>query len=704
MFLLRGPGYELALVFGLVGPFVASLWVALGRSRAPVFGSLARGAWVSAAVLLVAFLGGLQSPACERGQAYALMLLGPTLGTVLAALCTEAALFARLRSAKLQRIPRALIGLLMPLAPICIGLYGIYASPAVFAYSEFVGYFAGPLYDRVEYRFETLLSYRAGSILLGVGLSLLLRKQAVRLGILCLGGYFLVRSLGDQLGHETSAESLSRALSGQVRFNGCLVTYAEEKTSRAEAELIARECSVHLGELAEYFEVEPEREVLVRLFGSVEEKARWTGAGRTYVAKPWRGEIYVHSSGYPHPTLRHELAHIVAARFGRGPFRIAGELGGWIPDPGRIEGFAVAAAPHENSDGTLLEWARAQVVVGAMPPLRRLFQFGFYGESSARAYGAAGAFIAYLREEYGAGALRAWYGGADLEELTGQSIAELERGFHRALERETVPEVVQSAARARYSGPATLERICPHAVDRILARAERTCSLDPRAAERLASQAWTWEPRAREASLFLSRCYLGAGASDEARRLLGPVPGEPPWTEEQKREGRADLDWLEGRAERALDAYRELLSEASSSGQRRALWLKIWALTDARGSADETLVRELLARRAGPVEIVSYLAQSAESEESEFLRAYLLGRALLSLGQPGPAADAFLRAQTERAPSLEFEQENERSLMVSLCQARRSEEAKQVFESLDLSTRSAARRLELEGIQRRCLP
>ncbi len=704
MFLLRGAGYELALVFGLLGPFVASLWVALGRAHVPVFGSVGRGALVSAAVLMVAFLGDLRGPSCERAEAYALMLLGPTLGTLLAALCTEAALSVRQRFEKLQRIPRALFGVLVPLVPIFIGLYGIYASPAVFAYSEFVGYFAGPLYDRVEYRFETLLSYRAGSLLLGVGLALLLKRQAFRVGILCLGGYFLLRSYGDQLGHETSAESLSRALAGEVRFDGCLLTYAEEKTSRAEAELIARECSVHLRELAEYFEVEREREVVVRLFGSVEEKARLTGAGRTYVAKPWRGEIYVHSSGYPHPTLRHELAHIVTARFGRGPFRIAGELGGWIPDPGRIEGFAVAAAPHENSDGTLLEWARAQVVVGAMPPLRRLFQFGFYGESSARAYGAAGAFIAYLRQEYGAGTLRAWYGGADLEELTGQSTAELERGFHRALERETVPEVVQSAARARYSGPATLERVCPHAVDRVLARAERTCSLDPRVAERLASQAWAWDPRAREASVFLSRCYLGAGTPDEARRLLGPVPGEPPWTEEEKREGLADLDWLEGRAERALSAYRELLSEASSSGERRALSLKIWALTDARGLADETLVRELLVRRASPIEVVSYLAQSAESDESEFLRAYLLGRALLSLGQSGPAADAFLRAQRERAPRLELEQENERNLMVSLCQARRSEEAEQVFESLDLSTRSVARRLELEGILRRCLP
>lgn len=704
MFLLRGPGYELALVFGLLGPFVASLWVAFGRPRAPVSGSVVRGALVSAAVLLAAFLGGLQSPACERGEAYALMLLGPTLGTILAALSAEAALSLRQRAREPKVIPRVLVGLGVPMVPLLIGLYGIYASPSVFAYSEFVGYFSGPIYDRVEYRFETLLSYRAGSVLLACGLAFLLRRWPLRFGILCLSGYLALRSFGDQLGHETSARSLERGLAGQVRFDGCLVTYAEEQTSRADAELVARECAVHLRELAEYFEVEREREVVVRLFASVEEKARWTGAGRTYVAKPWRGEVYVHASGYPHPTLRHELAHIVAARFGRGPFRIAGELGGWIPDPGRIEGFAVAAAPHENSDGTLAEWARAQAVVGAMPPLRRLFQFGFYGESSARAYGAAGAFVAYLREEYGAGALRAWYGGRSLEELTGQTIAELESGFLRALERETVPEVVQSAARARYAGPATLERVCPHAVDRLLARAERTCSLDPRAAERLASEAWSWDPRARESSVFLSRCYLGAGAADDARRLLGPVPGEPAWTEEEKREGLADLDWLEGRGEQALDTYRELLSEASSSGERRALWLKIWALTDARGSADEALIREVLAARAGPVEIVSHWAESTDSAESEFLRSYLLGRALLALGQTGPAADAFLRARRERAPSLELEQENERNLVMSLCRERRSEEAAQVFETVDLTARSSARRLELEGIQRRCLP
>ena len=76
----------------------------------------------------------------------------------------------------------------------------------------------------------------------------------------------------------------------------------------------------------------------VFLFASDAEKGAYMGASHTYIAKPWRGEVYVQAAGFPHPTLGHELAHVVSGSFGVGPFHVAGPLGGIIPDPGRIEG------------------------------------------------------------------------------------------------------------------------------------------------------------------------------------------------------------------------------------------------------------------------------------------------------------------------------------------------------------------------------
>ena len=65
--------------------------------------------------------------------------------------------------------------------------------------------------------------------------------------------------------------------------------------------------------------------------------------------------------------LAHELAHVVSGSFGSGPFRVAGPLGGLIPDPGRIEGIAVAASPGEDDDFTLFEWSKALLDLNLLP-------------------------------------------------------------------------------------------------------------------------------------------------------------------------------------------------------------------------------------------------------------------------------------------------------------------------------------------------
>ncbi len=100
------------------------------------------------------------------------------------------------------------------------------------------------------------------------------------------------------------------------------------------------------------------------------------GAADTLIAKPWRHEVYVQLSAYPHPVLGHELAHVVAGSFGRGPFRIAGSAGGLWPDPGLIEGVAVAASPDDD-ELTDAQWAHAMLDLGSLPPMASVFSLGF---------------------------------------------------------------------------------------------------------------------------------------------------------------------------------------------------------------------------------------------------------------------------------------------------------------------------------------
>src|SRR5690606_32256655 len=245
--------------------------------------------------------------------------------------------------------------------------------------------------------------------------------------------------------------SLQRELGGVARSGMCVVR-ASRWVSPKVAQRTAWECEGHVRALRQHFELPGSGPTItVYLFASAEEKGRLMGARTTYLAKPWRREVFVQSEAFPHPVLGHELAHAVTADFGAGPFRVAGPLGGLIPDPGRIEGFAVAAAPTEEGDATEAQWARALLELGQLPPSRSLFSLGFLGSAAVKSYTSAGAFVAFLHRKLGASLMKRWYRGDDLEALSGRSWAELDREYRAALADEALSERVRALAEELFS-------------------------------------------------------------------------------------------------------------------------------------------------------------------------------------------------------------------------------------------------------------
>src|SRR5690606_27540541 len=186
----------------------------------------------------------------------------------------------------------------------------------------------------------------------------------------------------------------------------------------SDARRLGAECQAHLTQIERYFGASGPERVKVLLFASEAEKARWMGAGRTYIAKPWRNEVYIQGAAYPHPVLGHEIAHVVAGSFSKGPFRVGGALWGLRSNPGLVEGIAVAASPDEDDDLTPLEWSRAMLDLGILPRLDRVFAFGFFAESAAKSYTVAGAFVGFLHDRFGAETVRRWYAGEAIDALT----------------------------------------------------------------------------------------------------------------------------------------------------------------------------------------------------------------------------------------------------------------------------------------------
>jgi hypothetical protein len=703
-----GPRYEYALLSGVISPFILALWFAcsfdaekaLARRLVPLF-TLVVG------LLALAALGGLVEGNCEPGYGYGLLLLGPCLGLVSLVVSLNAVLRLLSKKRALPLGKRVAVGLSVPLGVLGYGLWRLYRDPAVFAYSEFSGYFAGPLYDLVDYRLPTLLTYRIGSLLLVFGLlsvetrsAVLRRKIVASLGILA---YFCYRGLlGPWLGHELSEASLARALPANLSAGPCAVRYDPMQTAKRSAELVLRQCTLDVLDVANYFEVAPPARVTVSLFASVEEKGRLTGAGRTYVAKPWRREVHLHEAGFPHPTLRHELAHVVSAQFGVGPFLVAGPLGGWIPDPGRIEGVAVAAAPPWESDGTLDEWASAAARLGKLPALNRLFQLGFYGSSAVSAYGAAGAFVSFVRQTYGSRAIRAWYAGESLSGATGHTLLELEAQFLAHLRAVDVPPLVQNAAEQRFSALAVGERRCPHAVDRALGEGAKLCSLDARLAQAHVDRAVLLDPGEADAYLWLSGCYLEAGDVQAGRALLDGYRDGPAWSERERALREADLAFVSGDIQRAEETYRGLAARQSNSGEQRALALRVYALSSEATPLEREAVR-LGALSGVKTEarwgaLLGYLGLGA----GKFVVPYLLGRKLLEERAFQAAAQLLEAAALSPAPHSSLSVEAKRQWFISACAVSDVGAAGRAFDALTQESLTSNQRAEAEHIRGMC--
>ncbi|MGH7296348.1 MAG: hypothetical protein ACRELB_15520, partial [Polyangiaceae bacterium] len=333
------------------------------------------------------------------------------------------------------------------------------------------------------YRAGTLATLTGGALLAsallrttGGGLAFRpLRGNAPAIARLALGVAALLLSLaitvdGPALGHWQTAASIASALGARASGPRCDVVYPDSVLAE-QAALLVRDCEDELAADEERLGAHLGGRLTAYVFRDSDEKRRLMGAAQTSIAKPWRREVYVQLSGFPHPILGHEIAHVVAGSFGHGPFRIAGGLGGLWPNQGLIEGTAVATSPDDEL--TDAQWARAMLDLGILPSIHDLFSLGFLGENASKSYTVAGAFVSWVIDGWGDAALRAWYAGGSIEVITGKPWSALESSFRDSLRALPMPPDATTYARAKFERPSVWGRTCPHAVDALDRRGDR---------------------------------------------------------------------------------------------------------------------------------------------------------------------------------------------------------------------------------------
>ncbi|MEM6960849.1 MAG: hypothetical protein AAF550_03795 [Myxococcota bacterium] len=675
-------GVESALALGLLLPAMGAATgahqVVVRRRRSLQYPTLTRVQEAFGSSLLlwsvptcVLALNAFRFRQCSPWLGLTFMAMGPLLGIALAVFVGQAiALFG-------CRLGRAVLGLaaLVPLLSIALELEQLYNSPGIFALDHFAGFAPGTIYDEGVQIPEAYLTFRATSMVLiafvvlvtdvaidPVSLSLRLhrvRAAPFRVLVLLLSAACLAActKFGAELNHVSDAAYIAKTLGRTLDGARCIIHVPRETSSR-DAERLLQDCEFRVWQAEARLGVSKREPVIAYFFRNKEEKRRLMGASRTYIAKPWRREIYLQQRPWPHPVLAHEVVHIVAGEFGRGPFRIAATLGGLLPKFGLIEGVAVAVAWDLREQLTPHEWSKAMLELGSLPDLDQVMGLRFGTLSARRSYSASGSFVRFLLDTEGAEVVRHAYRSGDLEAATGASIAELQNRWQVFLQSVPLSEDGKARVAAALSRRSIFGAICPHKIANLREqlRAEVAAG-DAAEVQNTCEQILGFDESDLWARVTLVGALARLGDRDRVQRELKRLEDEPAISHMMAMERVGDAAWARSELGSALENYQTLLRASPPYSMMRRLVVKQEALN--HGGRQAEIVYELLAEpRRVPAPVAIHLVRELAEIRSDGLAPYLEARQWRLVSRYDLALEATKDAQHRGLPHPSLTLEN----------------------------------------------
>lgn len=215
-----------------------------------------------------------------------------------------------------------------------------------------------------------------------------------------------------------------------------------------------RDAEFHVKELSEFLGEKDVPKVEIYVYPNDDKKKLWFGGGSTDVTDVRTPSVHISQGNWPHPTLRHELAHALTSGFAYHGL-------GFHPNMAFTEGLAVALAPEPRSL-TLDDGAAALIKDKRLPPMGQLFSPAFWKVSGSRAYTAAGSFLRFLIGAYGIEGVKKLYAGATWEDSFGKSRDDLVASWEEHVMKAYDPEKNAIFAEALFRRPGILQDRCPH--------------------------------------------------------------------------------------------------------------------------------------------------------------------------------------------------------------------------------------------------
>lgn len=450
--------------------------------------------------------------------------------------------------------------------------------------------------------------------------------------MLPLAAIAFMEARGPALGLRMTDAWLTEELGGLRETEHFVLHYWRGKP-REDVDRFTRDLEFRWAQTRHFLGVAPTEPIHVWLYRDEHEKQRLVGAGRTQFAKPWRHELHIQDRSFPHSVLHHELAHVMAAPAGSGPFRVTTRLGVW-PLMGVIEGLAVAADGPVQGDLTLHQWAAGMRRQKLAPDMRKLMgPEGFYQSAPARAYTVAGSFLLYLADTYGADRLRTLYAHADFEAAYGRPLGELVTEWEQHVDALPLDEALMARAFARFRTGSLFTRACAREVARLSDAARQALASDPEDAlerYRRAAELQPEEPYFRLGeAVALSQLERYADADTVLAAMGDRMKGQSV-LEAEVAMARADVALRRGRPGEARRFLDQVLSRDAGPELTRTAQVKLAAMesTARQGPIDAYF-------RAGQDEVrLLLLARALAAVPTDPYLNYLMGRRLQQVGSP----------------------------------------------------------------------
>jgi len=585
-------------------------------------------------------------------------------------------------------------------------LWQAWSGPAAFALDHLLGVWPGPIYDEALALDARLLLFRGGTAALAVALGAALQWSAARHAgraawpaalalALSLG---LAAGLRVELGRRAldgDRNRIAADLGGRRDGPACTLHLPSEKPAAAADALLA-ECEFHAADLAAALGLPAAPHVTVFVHRSDEEKRRHVGAAATAYTKPWLREVQITDAALPHPVLRHELVHAVAAALDPGWLGVPARRGVLV-SMGLVEGLAVALE-LPRGQWTSHQWSRAARDLGFLPDLAQaLGPAGFWTAAPARAYGAAGSFLAFLRARHGAVPVTTLYRTGDFQAAFGVPAAPLLAAWQAFLDGVEVPRGLGLAARARYARPPLHEVPCAREVAALEERAWRVAGAGRteeacRDLRRVASVTGRAGPL-RAVGDLLARSGDLDGAEAAYLEAARAVPEADGLQKAQLVAAGADLGWRRGEPGAAAAGYWQALAVDPDRPEARLLQAKLTALADATLAA---AARPYLLGLEPPATALARL------EPLDLpLAQYLVARAELARGEAAAALPRLERAVAGPLPRV-LADEARLLLGEAACQAGRYEAGRAALRPFAEAAPAETDRVRAAAGLRRC--